>query len=65
MITVDTNEIIETTREAMAVLRPLYDAVNDKKIHGSFLRGAILDAMAQLTVVIDEAEDWEGRASSS
>ena len=61
----DTNEIIETTREAMAVLRPLYDAVNDKKIHGSFLRGAILDAMAQLTVVIDEAEDWEGRASSS
>lgn len=61
----DTNEIIETTREAMAVFRPLYDAVNDKKIHGSFLRGAILDAMAQLTVVIDEAEDWRGRTSSS
>lgn len=61
----DTNEIIETTREAMAAFRPLYDAVNDKKIHGSFLRGAILDAMAQLTVVIDEAEDWEGRTSSS
>lgn len=55
----DTSEIIETTREAMAVLRPLYDAVNDKKIHGSFLRGAILDAMAQLTIVIDEAEDLE------
>lgn len=55
----DTNEIIETTREAMAVLRPLYDAVNDKKIHGSFLRGAILDAMVQLTIVIDEAEDLE------
>lgn len=55
----DTSEIIEITREAMAVLRPLYNAVNDKKIHGSFLRGAILDAMAQLTIVIDEAKDWE------
>jgi hypothetical protein len=55
----DTKKIIEITREAMAVLRPLYDAVNDKKIHGSFLRGAILDAMAQLTIVIDEAEDLE------
>ena len=59
MITMDTSEIIETTREAMAVLRPLSDAVNDGEIHGSFLRGAILDAMAQLTIVIDEAEDLE------
>lgn len=55
----DTNEIIETTREAMAVLRPLYDAVSDDEIHGSFLRGAILDAMTQLTIVIDEAKDLE------
>ena len=51
----DIDEIIETTREAMAVLRPLYDG----EIHGSFLKGAILDAMVQLTVIIDEAEDLE------
>lgn len=55
----DIDEIIETTREAMAVLRPLYDAANDGEIHGSFLKGAILDAMVQLTVIIDEAEDLE------
>lgn len=61
----DTNEIIETTREAMAVFRPLYDAANNGEIQGQYLKSAILDAMAQLTVVIDEAEDWEGRASSS
>ena len=53
------DEIIETTRETMSVLRPLYDAVNDDEIHGSFLRGAILDAMAQLTIIIDEAKDLE------
>nr|DAR36203.1 MAG TPA: AAA domain protein [Caudoviricetes sp.] len=55
----DIDEIIETTREAMAVLRPLYDAASDGEIHGSFLKGAILDAMVQLTVIIDEAEDLE------
>jgi hypothetical protein len=59
MITMDIDEIIETTREAMAVLRPLYDAASDGEIHGSFLKGAILDAMVQLTVIIDEAEDLE------
>lgn len=61
----DIDEVIEITRKAMRVLRPLYDAVDKGEIHGSFLRGAILDAMAQLTIVIDEAEDWEGQVSSS
>lgn len=61
----DTSEIIETTREAMGVFRPLYDAANNGEIRGRYLKSAILDAMAQLTVVIDEAEDWEGSASSS
>lgn len=55
----DIDEVIETTREAIEVLRPLYNAVNDDEIHGSFLKGAILDAMVQLTVIIDEAEDLE------
>ena len=55
----DTSEIIETTREAMAVIRPLYDAVNNGEIRGRYLKSAILDAMAQLTIVIDEAEDLE------
>ena len=59
------DEVIEITREAMREFRPLYDAVNEGEIRGRYLKSAILDAMAQLTVVIDEAEDWEGQASSS
>ena len=59
------DEVIEITREAMREFRPLYDAVNEGKIRGRYLKSAILDAMAQLTVVIDEAEDWKGQASSS
>lgn len=59
------DEVIEVTREAMREFRPLYDAVNEGEIRGRYLKSAILDAMAQLTVVIDEAEDWEGNISSS
>nr|DAQ92963.1 MAG TPA: hypothetical protein [Caudoviricetes sp.] len=59
------DEVIEITREAMREFRPLYDAVNEGQIRGRYLKSAILDAMAQLTVVIDEAEDWEGNVSSS
>jgi hypothetical protein len=65
MITMNPDEVIEITREAMREFRPLYDAVNEGQIRGRYLKSAILDAMAQLTVVIDEAEDWEGNVSSS
>lgn len=59
------DEVIEITREAMRDFRPLYNAVDKGEIRGRYLKSAILDAMAQLTVVIDEAEDWEGQTSSS
>ena len=55
----DTKEVIEITREAMRDFRPLYDAVDRGEIRGRYLKSAILDAMAQLTIVIDEAEDLE------
>lgn len=53
------DEVIEITRETMSILRPLYDGCFDGEVQGEDLRHAILDAMAQLTVVIDEAEDLE------